>query len=229
MLALLIDPDKVGSQQSLIQTVEKIENSRIDFIFIGGSIVSQKVDSIITTIKSNSKIPVVLFPGSFMQISEKADGILFLSLLSGRNPDYLIGNHVIASQFLKQSGIEIIPTGYLLIDGGSCTSVEYISNTKPIPADKADIAVATALAGEMLGLKAIYIDAGSGAKNPISKTLIIEVRKNITVPLFVGGGIKTVDSLINAYTAGADLVVIGSAFEENENLIREFSEICEKF
>ena len=176
-LAVLIDPDK----QDLIKTALVAEKSQVgqaDMILIGGSLVSGSLDDTINIIKQHSDLPVLLFPGSILQISDKADGILLLSLISGRNPDLLIGNHVLAAPFLKKSSLEIISIGYILVDGGKRTSVEYISNTKPIPADKPDIVVATAIAGEMLGNKAIYLEAGSGAKQHVSDHIIREVKKN---------------------------------------------------
>lgn len=169
--------------------------------------------------KENTTIPILLFPGNLLQISNKADGILLLSLISGRNPDLLIGNHVVASSRIKHSKLEVLPTGYILIDGDKPTSVEYMSNTKPIPADKVDIATATAIAGEMLGLKYIYLEAGSGAKNSINENIIKSVKINTDIPLIVGGGIKTVNDVKNAINAGADIIVIGSAVEQNKELL----------
>lgn len=167
-------------------------------------------------------IPVVLFPNSYLHLTAEADGILFLSLISGRNPEYLIGNHIIAAPILKQTQLEIIPTGYILVNCGNQTTVAYISNTTPIPYEKNDIAVCTALAGEMLGLKMIYMDGGSGAKQPISPTMIEAVRQSIDIPLIVGGGIRTVAAMEDAFRAGADTVVIGSAVEQTPELIADF-------
>ncbi len=209
----LIDPDKYNGSQIASQSVIAT-TGRVDLIFTGGSLVFSPVDSLITRIKSLTDIPVVLFPGSPLQLSNLADGILLLSLISGRNPDYLIGNHVISAPFLRESGVEIIPTGYLLVDGGRETSVSYISNSRPIPADKPDIAVATALAGEMLGLKVIYMDAGSGALNRISPAMIEAVASVISVPLIIGGGLRNPSDVRDAYAAGADAVVVGNAAEE---------------
>ena len=156
-----------------------------------------------------------------MQISNKADGILLLSLISGRNPDLLIGNHVIASAYIKRSKLEVLPTGYILINGGKPTSVEYMSNTQAIPANKTDIAAATAMAGEMLGLKYIYLEAGSGANNTVNSKMITAVKKNIQIPLIVGGGIKTTNDVKNAINAGADVIVVGTAIEENSSILHE--------
>ena len=226
-LAVLIDPDK----QDLIrlkEIVKKIDDKKIDLILVGGSLITDSIYDTISTIKKHTNIPVIIFPGSYFHISKNADAILLLSLISGRNPELLIGNHVISAHELKKSKLEIIPTGYMLIENGNITSVEYISNTKPIPANKPDIAVSTAMAGEMLGLKLIYMDAGSGAKHPINPLMISKVKQNINIPLIIGGGINTKQKLKDAYTAGADLVVIGTAFEQNINLLDEFIEIRDK-
>jgi putative glycerol-1-phosphate prenyltransferase len=188
---------------------------------VGGSLVSDSIDYCIDEIKKNSKLPVVLFPGSLLQISNKADAILLLSLISGRNPEYLIGNHVIASPILRKSKLEILPTGYMLVESGKVTSVQYISNTCPIPADKLDIAVATAVAGEMLGFKLIYLEAGSGAIQHVPVEMISAVKRNISVPLIVGGGIKTRSQLDNIFDAGADIVVIGNSLENNPDRLFE--------
>ena len=227
-LAVLIDPDK-QSTDTLIDIVKIANKYNVDLFLVGGSIVFENIEITISAIKEHSEIPVLLFPGNILQISDKADGILLLSLISGRNPEFLIGNHVLASPFLKKSNLEIIPVGYMLIDGGKRTSVEYMSNTKPIPNDKTDIAVATAIAGEITGNKMIYLEAGSGAKNMVSENIISEVKKNIDIPLMVGGGINTVAKIKKACKAGADIIVIGTAFEKNNQLIKDFSEIIHEF
>jgi phosphoglycerol geranylgeranyltransferase len=219
-VAVLIDPDKC-SINSISRTVEICEKCGIIFIMVGGSLVSDSIDDCIKEIKKKSDLPVVLFPGSLLQISNKADAILLLSLISGRNPEYLIGNHVIASPILKKSKLEIIPTGYILVESGKVTSVQYISNTCPVPAEKIDIAVATAVAGEMLGLKLIYLEAGSGALHHVPVDMISEVKKNISVPLVVGGGIKSQSQLENIFNAGADLVVIGNSLENDPDKLFE--------
>ena len=211
-IAVLIDPDKC-STDSIYRTVEISEKCGIEFLMVGGSLVSDTIDNCIEEIKKKSKLPVVLFPGSLLQISNKADAILLLSLISGRNPEYLIGNHVIASPILKKSKLEIIPTGYILVESGKVTSVQYISNTSPIPSDKNDIAVATAVAGEMLGFKLIYLEAGSGAVQHVPVEMISSVKKNISIPLIVGGGIKNRLQLDTIFNAGADIVVIGNSLE----------------
>jgi putative glycerol-1-phosphate prenyltransferase len=212
--ALLIDPDKY-TVRSLLATIYAAEESGTNFILVGGSLVSDRIDETIEIIKKNTRIPVLLFPGSLLQLSDKADGILLLSLISGRNPDYLIGNHVLAAPFLKKSGLEILPTGYILVGEGHGSSVEYISNTRPIPAGKTDLVVATAIAGELTGNQLIYLESGSGAPEVISPKLIAEVKRNISIPLLVGGGIRTAEQVKAIAEAGADMVVVGNAVEEN--------------
>lgn len=211
---LLIDPDK-HNNQSLERISKIIEESATDFIFIGGSLVSDRIDNAIEILKSHTSLPVILFPGSLIQLTDKADGILLISLISGRNPDYLIGNHVLAAPFIKKSNLEVIPAGYILVGNDKTSSVEYISNTRTIPSDKHDLVIATALAGEMMGNKLIYLEAGSGASHCIPPELIKVVKRNISVPLIVGGGIKTPEDVLQTYLAGADMVVIGSAVEND--------------
>ncbi len=213
LLAALIDPDKF-EDKVVTKIIDAANNSQIDLIFVGGSLVQTDITATISVIKARTNVPVLIFPGSVLQVSNKADGILLISLISGRNPEYLIGNHVIAANFIKQSNIEVIPTGYIIVESGNMTSVEYISNTKPIPYNKYDIAISTAIAGELLGLKLIYLEAGSGAKNKINTKMISEVKKNISIPLIVGGGINNKSDFIEAQNAGADIVVIGTAFEK---------------
>ncbi|MBA7533796.1 Geranylgeranylglyceryl phosphate synthase [subsurface metagenome] len=215
--ALLIDPNKY-TIHSLIATIFTAEESRIDLILVGGSLVNDRIDSTIEVIKKNTSIPVLLFPGSLMQLSNKVDAILLLSLISGRNPDFLIGNHVLAAPYLKKSGIEIIPTGYILVGEGN-SSVEYISNTKPVPEDKIEIAVATAIAGELIGNKLIYLESGSGADQSVNIDVIREVKRNIGIPLIVGGGIKSPYQIDEIIKAGADVVVVGNAVENNSEIL----------
>ena len=227
-LALLIDPDKHNTQ-SLIEAAKQANKNKVDYILIGGSIISNSIDEVIETVKKNCSIPVVLFPGSLLQVSNKADGILLLSLISGRNPDFLIGNQVVAAPLLKKSKLEILSTGYILINSGVSTSVAYMSNSTPIPYNKTDIAVATAIAGEMIGHKLIYLEAGSGAPKPVDTQMVTEVKRNINVPLIVGGGISTKNDLISICDAGANVIVIGTAFENKLNLLKEFSEIIHNY
>jgi putative glycerol-1-phosphate prenyltransferase len=220
LVVILIDPDKYD-EESLGHTLSIANEGGISFILVGGSIVSKSINDKIAYIKQRSSLPIFLFPGNPIQLCDQADGILFLSLISGRNPEFLIGNHVLAAPFLKNSNIEIIPTGYMLIDTGQHTSVEYMSNTFPIPADKPDIAVATALAGEMLGHKLIYLEGGSGTGQIVNTQLINEVKKNISVPLIVGGGIRTKKQASEIFKAGADIIVIGNAVEDDPKVIFE--------
>ncbi|MBO4567520.1 MAG: geranylgeranylglyceryl/heptaprenylglyceryl phosphate synthase [Bacteroidales bacterium] len=223
-LAVLIDPDKPSDAQ-ILSMVEKANAADVDFFFVGGSLlVTDSLDHCIRLIKEHSKIPVLIFPGNSLQISKYCDGFLLLSLISGRNPEMLIGRHVIAAPYLKLYGNEIIPTGYMLIDSGKATSVTYMSDTTPIPHDKDDIAVCTALAGEMLGLKLIYLEAGSGAAMPVSSSMISKVRQMVGLPLIVGGGIRTPEMAAEAAKAGADVIVIGTAFEKEPELLNKFAE-----
>lgn len=219
-LAVLIDPDSVADEAGLAKTCILCNEAGVDLIFVGGSLITNGYfERCISLIKEHTNIPVVIFPGSMMQIDEHADAILLLSLISGRNPEMLIGKHVLAAPTLKKSGIEILPTGYLLIEGGNSTSVSYMSNTMPIPSDKAGIAACTAMAGEMLGLRAIFMDAGSGAKQPIPQKMIKEVKENISIPLIIGGGMRTPEEVKAACDAGADIVVVGNAIEKDPSLI----------
>lgn len=212
LLAVLIDPDKYD-EDFLKKIAENANKDKIDLIFVGGSLVQNDIETLISKLKKLTSKPIVIFPGSYLQVSPKADAILFLSLISGRNPEYLIGNHVAIASFLKKSQIEVIPTGYMIVESQKTTSVEYISNTKPIPYDKTDIAVATAVAGELLGMKLIYLEAGSGAIQKVNRKMIEKVKKNIDIPLIVGGGIKNKEDFIVAKNAGADVVVVGTAIE----------------
>ena len=220
---VLIDPDKVSSS-SLSSLVQAANDNKVDYFFVGGSlVVSDHLDDCITQIKKESSIPVILFPGSASQISRHADALLYLSLISGRNPELLIGQHVISAPFVKKSGLEIMSTGYMVIDGGAPTTVSYISGAAPIPSDKAEIALCTAMAGEMLGHKLIYMDAGSGAKKPIGEEMISLVAKNIDVPLVVGGGIRDAEKAYRNCKAGADVIVVGNAIEKEPALLEEMA------
>lgn len=224
-LAILIDPDKVEDLKSINSLVALSKECYIDFFFVGGSLLTvDNLSAVINTIKESCDIPVIIFPGNNMQISASADAILFLSLISGRNPDFLIGQHVNAAPLLRRSKLEIIPTGYMIINSESTTAASYMSNTMPIPPDKYSIASSTALAGEMLGLQLIYMDAGSGAKESITPKMIRKVREMVNAPLIVGGGISSSKLAGDALEAGADIIVIGNAIEKNPNLMIEVSE-----
>ncbi|MCH7397774.1 geranylgeranylglyceryl/heptaprenylglyceryl phosphate synthase [Belliella sp. DSM 107340] len=225
-VAWLIDPDKTATDLSFLEHVKEVSRLGIDFIFIGGSLInSNETENIINIIKEiDTKIPLILFPGSVLQFSDLADGILFLSLISGRNPDLLIGQHVAIAPLLAKSNLEVLPTGYILVDGGLSTAVNYISQTIPIPNHKPEIAVATALAGSFLGLQYFYMDAGSGAKIPIPQEMINKVKKSINAPLIVGGGLKEVSNVKEAFKAGADVVVIGNGAEKNLSFLTEVLE-----
>ncbi len=224
-VAVLIDPDKADDPAKLMTLINLATENCVDFFFVGGSLITTaNLSEVVRTVKENVNIPVVLFPGSSLQIDPSADAILFLSLISGRNPDLLIGQHVQAAPILKNSRMEVIPTGYVLINSGKMTSVAYISNTTPIPEDKFSLAACTAMAGEMLGLRLIYLDAGSGAEREIGQKMISAVRKSINTPLLVGGGITTAQKAMTAFEAGADTIVIGNALEKDPNLLNEISE-----
>ncbi len=221
--AVLIDPDKVND--SNMESLIKLSvDAQVDYFLVGGSlVVSTYLDECLQIIKKCCNIPTILFPGSPNQVSKYADALLYLSLISGRNADLLIGQHVISAPFVKQSGLQIIPTGYMVIDGGAPTTVSYISNATPIPADKNEIAVCTAMAGEMLGMKLIYMDAGSGARRAITESMIQKVAANIDVPLIIGGGIIEPEKAYLNCKAGADVIVVGNAIEKNTSLIKEMA------
>ena len=229
LFAVLIDPDK-QKNSDLKLTLELACEYRVDYLFVGGSLLTNdNLEKCIKTIKENCNIPTILFPGNALQISDKADGILFLSLISGRNSDLLIGKQVISAPILKQTNLEIISTGYMLIDSGMPTAASYMSNTIPIPRDKNGIAASTALAGEYLGLKMIYMDGGSGAQKPIKTEMIKKVSKNVNVPLIVGGGICNAEKALENCKAGADIIVVGNAIEKDPNLIKEISQAIHSF
>jgi phosphoglycerol geranylgeranyltransferase len=221
LLAILLDPDKIDLNNVEI-LIDKINQSAATHIFIGGSIVKNNIlDELIVKIKEKCSLPIVLFPGNPSQISDQADAVLFLSLISGRNPDFLIEHQVKAVPMLKQTDLEIISTGYILIESGTETAVEIVSKTKPINRKDYDLAIATAQAGEMLGHKLIYLEAGSGAKQAVPLEMIKKVAQNIEVPLIVGGGIVDLNGIQKAFDAGADLVVIGTAFENNMDFFNQ--------
>ena len=228
-LAVLIDPDKLSPEQ-LVETSIIADKHGVDFLFVGGSLMtSDSLFHCIRTIKENTNIPVVLFPGNSYQISRNADAMLFLSLISGRNPDMLIGMHVLSAPYIKLSGLETIPTGYMLIDSGKPTSVTYMSNSFPIPNDKKDIAACTAMAGEMLGLRTIFMDAGSGASKTVPEDMISFVKGSIDIPLIIGGGIRTPEKAKSVIEAGADIIVIGNRLEEDPKLISSFTQTVASF
>ncbi|MGD1845445.1 MAG: geranylgeranylglyceryl/heptaprenylglyceryl phosphate synthase [Salibacteraceae bacterium] len=222
-LAVLIDPDKTPPNR-LSSTIVAIHESDVDLILVGGSLlVSDAMEATVQHLKAQCNVPVVIFPGSPHQISASADALLLLSLISGRNPDLLIGQHVQAAPALKRSGLELLPTGYLLINGGRATTVSYISNTEPIPADKPEIAAVTALAGTQLGLRLIYLDAGSGAMNAVAPETVTMVRQQTHLPLIIGGGIRNVDTALALANAGADMIVVGNAIEDRPQFLPELS------
>ncbi len=216
LLAVLIDPDKMAIEMAS-KIIKSVNASLATHIFVGGSIVEDnKTEKLVSEIKKLTKLPVIVFPGDVSQIAEQADAILFLSLISGRQSEYLIGKHVKAVSKLKKIDLEVIPTGYILIENGKETSVQKVTQTLPMSRNDIQLVVDTALAGELLGMKLIYLEAGSGATHPIDTKMISEVKNAIQIPLIVGGGIRTKKQLNNAYVSGADLVVIGTAFEEDE-------------
>jgi phosphoglycerol geranylgeranyltransferase len=224
-IAVLLDPDKIDDTSKILPLINLCNENCVDYFFVGGSLITTtNLSEVVRKIKQHVSIPIVLFPGNSMQVDPTADAILFLSLISGRNPELLIGQHVVAAPIIRNTRLEVIPTGYMLINSGKLTSVAYISNTMPIPEDKYSLAACTAMAGEMLGLQSIYIDAGSGAEKEITPRMIASVKKAVTVPLIVGGGINTAQKAINAFQAGADLIVIGNALEKNPSLLTEISE-----
>jgi phosphoglycerol geranylgeranyltransferase len=226
-VALLLDPDK-SSGDSLYEILKVATECKTDYIMAGGSLTFSSIEHLITTIKKNCPIPVVLFPGNLLQLSHNADTILLLSLISGRNPELLIGNHVIAAPYLKDVRDKLVSVGYILINCGSRTSVEYISQTEAIPSDKSDIVIATAMAGEMLGLNMIYLEAGSGASNPVPVSLIKAVSENISIPLAAGGGITNKKEVENIFKAGASLIILGNGCERNPELLREACQVRDK-
>ncbi len=227
-IGLLLDPDKNNGDQfgHLLKIAEEYNT---DYILAGGSITFNNIDTLIDSVRQKCSLPVVLFPGNLLQLTLKADKILLLSLISGRNPELLIGNHVIAAPFLKDAKDKILSVGYILISCGTKTSVEYISQTNAIPSDKPEIAVATALAGELLGMGMIYLEAGSGASNPVPVSIVKAVRESISIPLAVGGGIGNKKEIENAFKAGANLIILGNACEKNPDLLADACKIRDTF
>jgi len=223
-VALLLDPDK-ASAEGLENTLRIASECKTDYILAGGSLTFNSIDNLIDTVRNLCSIPIVLFPGNLLQLSLKADAILLLSLISGRNPELLIGNHVIAAPYLRSVREKLISVGYILVGSGKKTSVEYISQTEAIPADKSDLVVATALAGEMLGFNMIYLEAGSGAEKPVPAEIISAVRENVSLPIAVGGGLRSRQQISDAYHAGADLIILGNGCEKNPGLLAEACKI----
>jgi len=222
--AVLVDPDKV-SPSEMQYLAELCNDAGVDYLLMGGSLLmAHQLEVCIQRFKAESDIPVILFPGSPAQVTPYADALLYLSLISGRNPELLIGQHVASAPMVKASGLEVISTGYMIIDGGTATTVSYMSNSAPIPANKADIALCTAWAGEMQGKHIIYMDAGSGARTPISEEMIHKVSSHISLPLFIGGGIQTPEKVFANCKAGANVVVVGNAIERDPMLIRELAQ-----
>jgi phosphoglycerol geranylgeranyltransferase len=227
--AVLLDPDKLNLD-ILQEKIDAINSAAVDYIFVGGTIIGTDfMDTLLLQLQEKTFVPKIIFPGNGLHINNKADGILYLSLISGRNPEFLIGQHVISAPILKRSKLEILPTGYILVDGGKPTTASYISNTAPLPNDKPEIAVATAVAGEMLGLKLIYLDSGSGAQIPVSESIIQAVKKHTDTPLIVGGGINSLQKASKALAAGADIIVVGNAIEENPNFLFEMASLVNSY
>lgn len=227
--AVLLDPDKI-EQNGLNTLLTRTNEHPVDFFLVGGSLVTDYVHKeVIASIRQHTNSPVVLFPGNPLHIEPSADTILLLSLISGRNAEFLIGQHVIAAPLLKRSGLEVLPTGYMLVDSGTQTTVSYISGTTPLPHDKPDVAACTAMAGEMLGLRSIYLDAGSGARWPVPSAMISAVRAAVDLPIIVGGGINSGEKAYEALKAGADVIVVGNGIEQNPDLLPELSSIVRDF
>ena len=222
-LAVLIDPDYL-KLKNLEQTLLLSNQQGVDYFFLGGSLILQdRMEETIKLIREMTNIPIILFPGNGQQIHSRADAILLLSLLSGRNPDYLIGKHVESAMRLKASQLEVLSTAYLLIDGAQANTAAYISQTQPIPANKPDIALATAMAGELLNMQLLYLDAGSGARKPVSETMIKKISDHIRLPLIVGGGIRDTETAYSILQAGADVIVVGNLFEEDPKQIKSIA------
>ncbi|GGG38903.1 geranylgeranylglyceryl/heptaprenylglyceryl phosphate synthase [Bizionia arctica] len=225
LLAVLIDPDKM-KLEGLSNFIVKVNKSIATHIFVGGSTVEEfATEKLVSELKIHTKLPIIIFPGDVSQITDQADGLLFLSLISGRNPDYLIGKQVASVSKLRDTDLEIIPTGYLLIENGKETAVQRVTNTEPLLIEHFQEIIDTSKAGELLGMKLIYLEAGSGALQPIPSDIINKVKNEIRIPLIVGGGIKTKKQLREVYESGADLVVIGTAFEDDETFFKELKKL----
>jgi phosphoglycerol geranylgeranyltransferase len=227
--AILLDPDKTDLP-TFPEFLQQAVQCGVDFFFVGGSLVTRyAIDQLVEAIHVHTDIPAILFPGNSLHIEPTADAILLLSLISGRNPEFLIGQHVIAAPLLQQSNLEIMPTGYMLVESGKLTTVSYMSNTIPLPYDKPGVAACTAMAGEMLGLRLMYLDAGSGAQHAVPDAIISAVRAATTVPLIVGGGINTGEKAYTALEAGADVIVVGNGIERNAGLLPEIAQCVKSF
>lgn len=228
-LAVLIDPDRL-KLQFFDQVLQQLDADLVDLLFVGGSLLADdQLDFCLHRLREHCDLPLILFPGSPLQISAHADAMLLLSLISGRNPELLIGHHVLAAPYIRAAGLEAIPTGYLLVDGGRPTTASYISNTLPLPADKPEIAACTAMAGELLGLRLLYLDAGSGALQPVDPTMIAAVRAAVALPLVVGGGLRSPEKVTQALRAGADVVVVGTIMEQDPGRLREIGAAVRHF
>lgn len=225
----MLDPDKVG-QKALGNLLNRTTEYPVDFFLVGGSLVTDYVHKeVIAAVRRHTDTPIILFPGNPLHIEPSADAILFLSLISGRNPEFLIGQHVIAAPLLKRSGLEILPTGYMLVDSGTQTTVSYVSGTMPIPHDKPSVAACTAMAGEMLGLKLMYLDAGSGARRSVSSDMVAAVRAAVDLPIIVGGGIRSGEKAYEVFRAGADMIVVGNGIEQDPDLLPQLSTVVREF
>jgi putative glycerol-1-phosphate prenyltransferase len=228
LFALLIDPESY-TPDSVHDLLKEMGEMPADLVLVGGSLVSRPVTPVLRAIRRAVTVPVILFPGSLLQLSGEADGILMLNLISGRNPEYLAGNQVTSSLMIRTLGLEVIPTGYILLGQGTGTSVEVISNTHPLPEKKKEIILATALAGEYMGSRMIYLEKGSGAHEPPDTSLVEEVKEILSVPLIVGGGITHPATAEKLYRAGADIIVVGNAIEQNPSLVKEMKVVAERF
>lgn len=228
-LAVLLDPDQLD-EASCRRLLELSEAHPVDYFFVGGSLVMNSHQAaLIHLLKAHSSVPVLLFPSHSLHLDPQADGILLLSLISGRNPEFLIGQHVVAAPLLRQSNLQILSTGYMLVDTGRQTTASYMSGTTPLPYDKPTIAACTAMAGEQLGLSMMYLDGGSGAMYPVPAAMIRAVRQAVQVPLVVGGGINTTEKAHAALAAGADIIVIGNQIEKTPEFLGEVSQVVRSF
>jgi putative glycerol-1-phosphate prenyltransferase len=226
-LAVLLDPDKLELNELFLKQIHLFESNNIDFFFVGGSIVEEShFENTIEFLSKHSKTPIILFPGAHYQIHKEADAVLFLSLISGRNPEYLIGQQVKASKSIEQIQLETIATGYILVDGGRMSTTAYVTQTQAIPRNEIDICVSTALAAKLMGMQAIYLEAGSGAHFSVPTNMIRAVKKEVKLPLIVGGGIRSKEDAQTIFDAGADIIVIGNALEKNPELIGEICDVC---